>query len=57
MTKNYQINELRKLTDSKGIIRKVQKGKSKSSKIDRVLVPLIYRLLPLFIILIFGRNM
>lgn len=56
VTKNYQIDQLKKITDSKGIIRKVQKGKAKSSKIDRILVPLIYRLLPLILILIVGRN-
>lgn len=57
VTRNYKIEELKKLTDSKGIIRKVQKGKSKSSKIDRILTPLLYRVIPLSLILLVGNNL
>lgn len=51
VTSNYDQSELKKLTDSKAIMRRVDKGKKRSSKLHRAVLPFFGKAIPFIIII------
>lgn len=51
VTQNYDRSELKKLTDSKAIMRRVDKGKRRSSNLHRAVFPLMSKALTFIIII------